>query len=407
MKQPAQLKQQLNKKWQSHFFHKAWLEQYLQQTDKDEVLTHALFPYSLALSKITDKQMLHQFSEVTDWINKLSLFQVKNSQYFSLTWQALNFRSLGKQKIPTAITFATIECLARFLGCWQQWQNFIDQVLATNRQFSLLLPWLQHKPNELLQYIDVWPKLLLVCHHFVANPTPDCYLRELSIKGIDTKFISSHQGILKKLLDQLLPSNLINADMSKLTDHGFEKRFGLKFPQPRIRFRVLDQSMVADLGGFSDLEVTVDEFAQLNLLCDKVYITENKINGLAFPQLNNAIVIFGLGYGISALKNIAWLKQCRLYYWGDIDTHGFAILAQTRSYFPKIQSFLMDEATLLSCKEFWGQEPVDKRHPSENLAQLNVAEQALYQQLKSDCFQERLRLEQERIPFEYWQQRLY
>ncbi len=407
MKAPAQLKQQLKKKWQSHFFHKAWLEQYLLQSGKEEVSTHTLFPYSLTLSKITDKQMLHQFNEVTDWIEQLTLFQVRNSQYFNLTWQALNFRSLGKQKIPTAITFANIECLARFLGYWQQWQNFIAKVLVTNTQFPLLLPWLQHKPNELLQHVDVWSKILLVCHHFVANPKPDCYLRELSVKGIDTKFIGLHKGILKKLLDQLLSSDVINADISKLTDHGFEKRFGLKFPQPRIRFRVLDQSMIADLGGFSDLEVTVDEFAKLNLLCDKVYITENKTNGLAFPQVNNAIVIFGLGYGINALKNIAWLKQCRLYYWGDIDTHGFAILAQARSYFPKIHSFLMDEATLLACKEFWGQEPADKRHPSKHLVQLTKAEQTLYQQLKNEHFQERLRLEQERIPFEYWQQRLY
>ncbi|MBL4909662.1 MAG: hypothetical protein JKX78_06505 [Alteromonadaceae bacterium] len=411
MKTPMQLKQQLIKKWQSNFFHKTWLDEYLFNSADNFVekkaSVHTLFPYSLKLIKITDKQMLHQFSEVTDWIDQLSRYKTKNNQYFSLIWQEVNFRRLGKQKIPNAVHFENIECLTRYLGCWQQWQDFIEQVLITHKQFPLLLPWLQHKPSELLQHLNVWPKLLTVCRYFKVNPKPDCYLRELNIQGIDTKFIGLHKGILKKLFDQILSPSAINVDFEKLTEHGFEKRYGLKFPQARVRFRILDSTMLADVGGFSDLEVTIDEFDKLDLLCDKVYITENKINGLAFPQVNNAIVIFGLGYGISVLKSIVWLKQCQLYYWGDIDTHGFAILSQARSYFPKIQSFLMDETTLLACKDFWGQESEDKRHQAENLSQLTMAEQNLYQQLKNEHFQQRLRLEQERIPFDYWRHKLH
>ena len=413
MKSPQQIKQLLIKKWQSYFFHKDWLQKVGFSTDSiarekenENVKVDSLFPYLLKLEKITDKQMLHQFSEVTNQIEQLTVYQVRNSQYFSLVWHDINFRSLGKQRIPGAINFDNIECLSRFLGCWQQWQNFTCQTLTTQEQFPSLLPWLQQRPGELIQNLTVWPQLLSVCQYFIANPKPNCYLRELSITGIDTKFIGAHKGILKKLLDQLLPSEAFNTEFDKLTEQGFEKRFGLKFSQPRIRFRVLDKSMATDLGGFFDLEVNIDEFAKLEILCDKVYITENKTNGLAFPQVNNAIVIFGLGYGISILKNITWLKQCRLYYWGDIDTHGFAILAQARSYLPKLQSFLMDEATLLACKDFWGQESVDKRHQSECLPLLTIEEQKLYQQLKSDHFCERLRLEQERIPFEYWRQRL-
>ncbi|NQY63974.1 MAG: hypothetical protein HRT38_09635 [Alteromonadaceae bacterium] len=412
MKSPQQIKQLILKKWQSYFFHKDWLQNVSFSTESltkiDEHLEiNAIFPYLLKLEKITDKQMLHQFSEVTNWIEQLKVYQAKHSQYFSLNWQEVNFRSLGKQKIPCAIIFDNIECLARFLGGWQQWQSFTAQTEITVNQFPLLIPYLQQRPAELMQNLAVWPQLLSVCQYFIANPKPNCYLRELSITGIDTKFIGLNKGILKKLLDQILAADAINKEFEKLTEQGFEKRFGLKFSQPRIRFRVLDQSMTADLGGFTDLEVNIDDFAKLEILCDKVYITENKTNGLAFPQVNNAIVIFGLGYGISVLKNIAWLKQCRLYYWGDIDTHGFAILAQARSYLPKLKSFLMDETTLLICKEYWGQESVDKRHQAEHLPQLTTQEQKLYQQLKSDHFCERLRLEQERIPFEYWQQELY
>ena len=130
-------------------------------------------------------------------------------------------------------------------------------------------------------------------------------------------------------------------------------------------------------------------------------ITENKTNGLAFPALNNAIVIFGLGYDLKVLKAAAWLQHCRVYYWGDIDTHGFAMLSRARAALPHIRSFLMDEATLLHCRDAWGEEPPAKRHRADRLPHLSDAEQSLYQRLKGDHWQPHLRLEQERIPHHY------
>jgi hypothetical protein len=137
----------------------------------------------------------------------------------------------------------------------------------------------------------------------------------------------------------------------------------------------------------------------LDLLLDRVFITENKVNGLAFPQIKNSIVIFGLGYGIQQLKQVDWLNDCKIHYWGDIDTHGFAILSQLRGYFPKAESLLMDQLTLIECKYLWGKEPENKAHPSDFLAHLNEADQLLYQRLKTAYWQPGLRLEQERIPF--------
>jgi hypothetical protein len=66
----------------------------------------------------------------------------------------------------------------------------------------------------------------------------------------------------------------------------------------------------------------------------RVFITENETNFLAFPEVADAIVVFGAGYGWEALARASWLHRCQLHYWGDIDTHGFAILDQLRGYFP-------------------------------------------------------------------------
>lgn len=392
MKKTADLKKQLQKKWKSHTFHKAFL------------VKENLFPFIIRLPKITDKQMLHQFSEVNDWIAEINQFSEKNSTYLTVIYQQVNFRSLGKQKIPTEISWENIERLSSYLGEFKQWLLFVEQVQRTLFTFPALQLFLQKKPAELSLHLKVWPQLLSVCDYFLHHPKPNCYIREIAIEGIDSKFIESHRAILTKLLDQLLPESSINTESTGLSDYGFEKRFYLKYEQPRVRFRVLDPAIT--IMGLSDIEITVEEFSQLTLRCNKVFITENKTNGLAFPAVEEAIVIFGLGYGIRSLKTVSWLNDCQLYYWGDIDTHGFAMLAQMRGYFPCVRSFLMDQETLLANQHFWGEEAEGKAHQSTQFEVLNIMEQQLYSRLKSNYFQTRLRLEQEFIPFLYWYNKL-
>ncbi|MDT8321975.1 MAG: DUF2220 domain-containing protein, partial [Xanthomonadales bacterium] len=92
------------------------------------------------------------------------------------------------------------------------------------------------------------------------------------------------------------------------------------------------------------------------------------------------------------------LKQKAIYYWGDIDTHGFAILNQLRGFFPDTVSFLMDRRTLLEHRPLWG---VEARPETGNLARLNAGEGALYEQLRQNRWGDRVRLEQERIGFDF------
>ena len=83
-------------------------------------------------------------------------------------------------------------------------------------------------------------------------------------------------------------------------------------------------------------------------------------------------------------------------YWGDIDTHGFAMLDKLRSRFPTAQSLLMDEATLLAHRALWVRE---ERPFIGALTQLSEAEGRLFEDLKTNRFADRVRLEQERITY--------
>ncbi|MFT5351712.1 MAG: hypothetical protein ACI9MF_002536, partial [Gammaproteobacteria bacterium] len=130
----------------------------------------------------------------------------------------------------------------------------------------------------------------------------------------------------------------------------------------------------------------------------RVFVTENEINFLAFPPQKNSLLIFGAGYGFDALAQAEWLAQVEIRYWGDIDTHGFAILDQLRNKFHHVQSLLMDETTLMAHQDFWGKE--DKQNTGR-LQRLMDDEQKLYQNLLTHEYQSHLRLEQERIHYTY------
>lgn len=167
----------------------------------------------------------------------------------------------------------------------------------------------------------------------------------------------------------------------------------------RRPMRVLDHAddwPALRIAGFSDLSIPAEEFARLNLPVTRVFITENEINFLAFPEVRCGVVVFGAGYGFDALGQADWLRGREVHYWGDIDTHGFAILDQLRTRFPDVRSLLMDRETLLAHREPWGKED---RPTDRDLPRLTPDEATLYDDLRRGRIAPALRLEQERVGF--------
>lgn len=63
-----------------------------------------------------------------------------------------------------------------------------------------------------------------------------------------------------------------------------------------------------------------------------ILITENKDSALFFPEITAGIVIEGNGNAVTRLARIPWIVACpRIFYWGDLDAHGLAILDRLRS----------------------------------------------------------------------------
>jgi len=354
-----------------------------------------LFPLNLRLKKPASRDLTDRFEAVRAWVGELiEHSRERRGHGYEIEWRTINHRTLGRNRLPRNIVVPSAEDALRLIGKTRQAQRFDELAADLLGEFPGLRGWLMRRPLEALRRADEWPRLKAILRHFCRHPRPGVYLRQLDIAGVDTKFIQTRRGLVGELLDQVLPEDAIDAAAAGA--RNFNRRYGLAGRPVLVRFRILDRSLA--LRGLTDICAPVEEFTPLDLPVEDVFITENEINGLAFPDHPRSMVIFGLGYGLERLAGIDWLARSRCWYWGDIDTHGFAILNRLRHYLPEARSFLMDRATLDAHRELWGREPEDRRFRGE-LDRLDQAEQGLYQALRDDLLASRVRLEQEHVRF--------
>ena len=382
---PEELGKRALRFWSDGRFLQAWLA------------GETLFPLEFSLAPPSGTRISQNFSTVRQWIQALEKSsKAKIGTGYRVVYQAVNHRQLGPQQVPDRIRFETETDWLGFIRKKSDFKLFRKITKKTRTSLPALIPFLRENPLAALAQAANWDRLLAVCHWFVDHPRPRLYIRQLDIPGVETKFIEGHKKILAALLDRVLDPNTVDPTATGLSGHGFERRFGLKYDLPGVRLRILAPDLA--LGGLTDLALPAPDLADRDFGARTVFVTENKINGLCFPPFSGALVIFGLGYGIEMLAEIGWLRQKRIVYWGDIDTHGFAILSRVRGYFPQTESLLMDRATLEAHRGLWGKEDEKKRFLGA-LINLNEPEQALFSDLKSDRFGPAVRLEQERIGF--------
>ena len=351
-----------------------------------------LLPLRIPLRGPGGRELGEQFAEARAWVAEHEAAARRGA--YPLEWKEIHHRQLGRNRLPVAARIETEQVALGLIGKAREAARLRALAATVRGAFPALEPWLLRHPLQLLEREREWPRLLGVLQWVSEHPRPGIYLRQMDVPGVDTKFIERRRRLLGELLDLVLPPEAIDHDATGAA--RFEQRYGFLGKPPRIRFRLLDRSLA--IQGLTDLTVPATGFARLALPVDRVFITENEINGLAFPALPRALVIFGLGYGLDLLTGARWLQDTEIHYWGDIDTHGFAMLDQLRSAFPAARSLLMDRATLLAHRALWGSEakPVD-----HDLSRLTPEESALYDDLRRDRLAPALRLEQERIGYRW------
>lgn len=354
---------------------------------RNSILGIDSFPLNLRSDKNFSKDFVVMGREIAQLMSEA---KDRKGYGYTVISQKVKSRSHSIQDIPQSIRFDTLQDFLKFIGKIKEYEEFKCNCNLINSEIPELNEWTIKNPQKVVQNKNEWGNILKVCRFFIQNPKPNLYIRELPI-NVHTKFIERNKGIIRELLDILL-SEHINNEYKE-----FEKRFHLKFCEPHIRFKILDKEISQKyFSGLDDLAIPVSQFEALDLPLKKVLVVENKTTlytALTLPKMDRSIAIFGSGFSVHNLKAAQWLSNLELLYWGDLDAQGFEILSQFRSYFPHVQSLLMDITTF---EKFFEQ---DKGTLTNISAKLNLTEyeQQLYELLKINNW----RLEQEKIPL-YW-----
>jgi hypothetical protein len=356
------------------------------------VTGEAAFPMRLAVRGPGSAEVTDRFEAVRAWAGELAAMP-----HVRVAWREVRHRVQGPQRLPAQVWVDTLDDALALLGRRRDAERLDRLVAHARATVPAVLPWMARRPLQALDLADAWPGLLAVVQWIADHPRPGIHLRQIDVPGVHSKFIEAHRGVLSELLDLALPAEAIAADRTGVG--RFAARYGFLEEPVLIRFRVLDEAIrLLPAAARPDIALDADSFAGLDLPVRRVFVTENKTNFLAFPPVREAIVVFGAGYGWEALARARWLAGCALRYWGDIDTHGFAILDRLRGHFGHAESFLMDRDTLMAHEALWGEEPDPVRH---DLPRLTPAERALFDDLRDNRIRPNLRLEQERVGFRW------
>jgi hypothetical protein len=345
----------------------------------------AFVPIDLPIRGPTASELGARYADVAAWVRRWA----NASSGCLVSTKVIGSRRAGANEIPNRIRIETFDALTGFLGTAGQARRYTELLDLAKDVAPQIHSWVVDRPMRALVHEDAFDRLLACVRWLADNADRDRYLRQVDAPGIDTKFIERHHAILSELVDLVIDPVEPNA-------REFAARYGFRDKPQRVRVRVLDSACSPLPSGYTDFELRTDELSSRPFDVERVFLVENEVTCLAFPPVPRSLLIFGGGYGVSRAAGLQWLREVPLYYWGDIDTHGFRILDLLRSHFPDAHSFLMDRATLLAHEAHWDREPSPV---NVHLPHLTADEAALYRDLVEEEFGPAVRLEQERIGY--------
>jgi len=308
-----------------------------------------------------------------------------------IEWAERRWPGLGTQRLPLRLVLGEPIEVAEWIGERASWER------AGARRDVLVARW-PPLAADIERHLDTlagqdegdFRRLLAMLEWLAAHPRSGLYSRQLPVPGLDSKWLERRAGLVGDLIARIL-GHTGDGDLYAVA--------GLRREPRLMRVRILDPTLRERVGGIEDLAASAGQIASLALPVRHVYIVENVRTGLAFTGIEGAVVVMGLGYAVDVLDGIDWLHKAPCTYWGDIDTHGFVILDRLRRYLPGARSMLMDEDTLVAHRELWSEE--SRPAAVTELARLTPREQRLYHDLRGHRFGPRVRLEQERIAWDY------
>lgn len=315
---------------------------------------------------------------VREWISTLSAGSDTGRRYDIVLGQ-VGGRHIGRNALPSRVVVSTVDQAWSLLGVRRQVDRF-DKLLELSAQTPAVRTWVLTHPHRALEIGEAMPRLVAAFEWLDTHRGSGKFLREISAPGVDTKFAENHRPVLAAMLGV------------SSTASGFLTDLGLRAKPEMLRIRVAPSLGLP--APISELALRATELRELAIAPRTAIVIENEVTYLSVEVPDDGIVIWGKGFEVDRVGRLPWLVDVPVIYWGDIDTHGFAILDRLRTWLPMVRSILMDRETLLAHRERWVSED---RPATSSLTRLTAAELDLYTDLVTDRLGPRVRLEQERV----------
>lgn len=336
----------------------------------------------MGLKVPSERVVLDDVTATIAWIT--SWREAELALPISVTWGERRWANVGRQSVPERVRLEGAEAIAWLAGgqdafaALAQRCAVVRQVLeAAGGDVSDVVGAVRRHATSIGDMGEAdFGVLAGVVRWLAEHPSSRRFVRELPIRGIHSKWIEERRALVSGLVGAVTGSDL-----------------GLALPPRLVRLRSLDPAWM--VAGLSDVTVRVDEAGVLEHVPDVVIVTENLQTFLALPPRRGAIALFGGGFAIDAWGTVPWLAGKRILYWGDIDSHGFAIVHRARSHGLVVETVLMDTETLEKHVDLCVPEPSPTR------AELPLLTHQERQTLTDLRARSDARLEQERVSWDY------
>ena len=271
----------------------------------------------------------------------------------SVEWQTRSWARLGDQKLPVRIKLESAETIARWARKEDLWATAKSRISDARTRLATQLCDLEHKDTSeqpgaavrtcirdwcALSDAD-WQRALDTLEWLLAHPETHTFVRQLPIRGIDTKWVETHSACIRPLYRSLTCRDFAFAQAGKL-----------------FRCKACDGSL--NLAGCTEFALSASELDKLEIRPSTVLICENLVNVLCLDGFKGVLALHGSGFAVTDLAAVSWLRKTPLVYWGDLDSNGFAILNALRGFAPHARSVMMDCATLERYRDLCVEEPM-------------------------------------------------
>ena len=323
---------------------------------------------------------------------------------YKLVFEEIKTRTNGVQSKLSKILFETEEDFLFSIKKEKQTLlltgalSDIQSFMPKNTESEFLYKWALGNTSVLITDYsyesNFWRNICICVQWFNQNSNSGLYIREIPLP-VHTKFIEQNSALIKSL------------SIRWNSNDDFITTFKLKGKSDFVRFRSISKNINMRFSNtqLAECNMRLEDFCKLDSSfverIRNVFIIENEMVYLTMPEFENSICVWGQGYRVNILNCVEWLETKNLFYFGDLDEHGFDILSAYRNHFPYVKSFCMTQKVLKDYETFRViVENKTKGHLSDFRIPENLTEDEkdVFMDIRNS---EKNRLEQERISVGY------